>query len=302
MVDALVPAVEALLAQQARTWPLLADGLAGLARAHTTWLYLDHSRVAVRHIPHRMRSTTAKVDATSIQARRCFLCLAHLPPEQRGIPFADEWMVLGNPFPILDKHLTIVHREHRPQRIDGRVEALLSLAQALPGFLVLYNGPECGASAPDHLHFQAADRARLPVVEWAGDGARPRLVPGPVRFFALGGHDRRALALEIGALAAALTDVTAKQPEAMLNIVAHVTGDGRLATYVFPRAKHRPEVFHRGEILVSPASIDLSGVLVAPRPEDVARLSPERVESLFDEVILPAPLLGDVARSLGWTA
>jgi hypothetical protein len=302
MAEPLVGAVERLLAEQAHAWPLLANGLAGLARAHTTWLYLDHTRIAVRHIPHRMGSTTAKVDAASIQARRCFLCLAHLPPEQRGIPFADEWMVLCNPFPILDKHLTIVHREHRPQRIGGRIEALLSLAEALPGFFVLYNGPECGASAPDHLHFQAADRARLPVVEWADRSEQPRLVAGPVRLMALGGRDRRALALDVAALAEALADATAKQPEAMLNVAAYAADDGTLTVFVFPRAKHRPEAFHRGEILVSPASIDLSGVLVAPRAEDVAKLGPETVAALFDEVMLPAGLLQDVAHSLGWTA
>jgi hypothetical protein len=301
MPSALAPLVESLLAEQAQAWPLLADGLAGLARAETTALDVGGARVAVRHIPHRMKSTTAKVDAASIQARPCFLCLAHLPPEQRGIPFGDEWMVLCNPFPILDKHLTIVHRQHTPQRIAGHVNALLSLAEALPGFFILYNGPECGASAPDHLHFQAADRAGLPVAEWAPGDDRPRLVEGPARVLVLSGRDREALAAEIGALAGALAEATRKQPEAMLNLAAFAEA-GRWTAYVFPRSRHRPEVFHRGEILVSPATVDLAGVLVAPRAEDVERLTPAGVAGLFDEVIHPAAMLRDVTRRLGWPA
>ncbi len=142
--------------QQATAWPLLARGLAGLAQARTRTLRIGSARVAVRHIPHRLQSTTARVDAASIGARPCFLCLQNLPPEQRGVAIGEEWVALCNPFPILERHLTIVHREHVPQRLAGRIGALLASRRRFPRFFVIYNGPECGASAPDHLHFQAA--------------------------------------------------------------------------------------------------------------------------------------------------
>ena len=35
---------------------------------------------------------------------------------------------------------------------------MLFLAENMNEFLILYNGPECGASAPDHMHFQAAGK------------------------------------------------------------------------------------------------------------------------------------------------
>jgi hypothetical protein len=295
----LTAAVETLLAEQAGAWPLLADGLEGLRLSSTTWVEAGNARVAVRHIPHRMKSTTARVDPASIKARPCFLCLANLPPMQRGLPFGEEWVLLGNPFPILDKHLTIVHREHTPQRIAGRMVALLSLAETLPGFFVLYNGPECGASAPDHLHFQAGERALFPIGEWTPPADGPLVLERPGRAFVLRGRDPRALAEEIDRLVAALAYATAKSPEPLLNLAAFAQ-DGALTAYVFPRSKHRPDVYHRGEILVSPATIDLAGILVAPRAEDVERLSGEVVRGIFDEVTLPAPLLREVARKLGW--
>jgi Domain of unknown function (DUF4922) len=295
----LAVAAEQLLEEQARTWPLLAEGLEGLKHSRTTWVDVGRTRVAVRYIPHRMKSTTAKVDAVSIRARRCFLCLANLPAEQRGVAFGSEWVLLGNPFPILDKHLTIVHREHTPQRIAGRIDALLQLAESLPGFFVFYNGPECGASAPDHLHFQACDWSLFPIADATPATDRPLLLESPARALVLHGHDRPAMVAELDRLSAALADATAKKPEPLLNLAA-LYDDGRFTVYVFPRAKHRPDVYLRGEILVSPAAIDLCGVLVAPRAEDAERLTGEAVQSIFDEVTLPAPLLRKVVDQLGW--
>jgi Domain of unknown function (DUF4922) len=290
--------VRSLLAEQAVAWPLLAEGLDGLERSRTTWVDAAGARVAVRHIPHRMKSTTAKVDSASIQARPCFLCLANLPPAQRGVAVGDEWMLLANPFPILDEHLTIVHREHTAQRIAGRLPALLSLAEALPGLFVLYNGPECGASAPDHLHFQAGDRSPFPIAERTPAGTGSWLLEGPGRVFVLSGTDAADLTLRADSLIAALASATAKTPEPLLNLAAFAEA-GVLTLYVFPRAKHRPEVYHRGEILVSPATIDLCGVLVAPRPEDVERLTGPVVAAIFDEVTQPTAMLRDVAREAG---
>jgi hypothetical protein len=297
-MDRLTEVVRSLLVEQADHWPLLAEGIAGLKRSRTTWVEAAGARVAVRHIPHRMKSTTAKVDAASIQARPCFLCLANLPPAQRGVAVGEEWMLLANPFPILDEHLTIVHREHTPQRIAGRLPALLSLAEALPGFFVLYNGPECGASAPDHLHFQAADRSLFPIAERTPAGTESSLLEKPGRALVLRGTDAATLCKRADRLIAALASATAKKPEPLLNLAAFADA-GVLTLYVFPRAKHRPDVYHRGEILVSPATIDLCGVLVAPRPEDVERLTGPVVAAVFDEVTQPAAMLRDVARESG---
>jgi hypothetical protein len=292
----LAGAVEQLFAQQAETWPLLARGLAGLRQSLTKTLRIGSHSIAVRHIPHRLKSTTARVDAASIGARPCFLCLQNLPSQQRGVAVGDEWVALCNPFPILERHLTIVHREHVPQRLSGRIGALLALAQALPGSFLIYNGPECGASAPDHLHFQACDRSLFPIE--AGTRDREGLVDHPSRPIVLRDESQGRLAAKIERLIGTLAERTARPGEPLVNLAAF-QADGRLSVYVFVRRKHRPAAFERGELLLSPAAIDLCGVLVAPREGDYERLTAELVATVLDEVMLDRSELGALAEHMG---
>ena len=163
--------LEELFKRQAQAWPQLANGLEGLARAKTRPVRIDWFDIFIRHIPHRVGSTTAAVDRESVAKRPCFLCTANLPAEEEGLQFDQEFTIYCNPFPIVDRHLTIAHRDHGTQRIAGRFGNMLGLAAALPGYFVIYNGPECGASAPDHMHFQAGSRELLPIEkETAGLG------------------------------------------------------------------------------------------------------------------------------------
>jgi len=106
--------------------------------------------------PRRIVSTTAGVDSATIGQRPCFLCSENLPPEEKGIEFGEDFIVLCNPFPVLRDHLVITARRHIPQAIEGSFGALLDLSRELGAeWFTVYNGPKCGASAPDHLHFQA---------------------------------------------------------------------------------------------------------------------------------------------------
>ena len=295
MRSGLVSDVDQLLAEQAQTWPALARGLEGLRASETRVERVYGRDVLVRHIPHRIKSTTAAVDAASISRRPCFLCPANLDPQEKGIALDSEFTAYCNPFPILERHLTIVHVEHRPQQIAGYAQALLRIAEALPGSFVIYNGPECGASAPDHLHFQTCSRALFPI----GDDLRA-LVPHPAfgrpfplgesylpRTFVLRGRGATALAAQVELLLEALRIVTRKQTEAMVNIAAFVES-GVLQVLVFPRAKHRPRVFESGQLTVSPATIDLCGVFVAPVKEHFERIRGADIEQILDEVTLSA--------------
>ena len=151
--------VEELFKRQARAWPQLAKGVEGLARAKTRSVRIDWFDIFIRHIPHRMASTTASVDRESVAKRPCFLCAENLPSEEEGLQFDNNFTIYCNPFPIVDRHLTIAHREHGLQRIANQFGNMLDLAAALEGYFIVYNGPECGASAPDHMHFQAGSRA-----------------------------------------------------------------------------------------------------------------------------------------------
>src|SRR5262249_10516538 len=145
--------LEELLKRQAQAWPQLSKGIEGLARASTRRVPVDWFDIFVRHIPHRMASTTALVDRESIAKRPCFLCPINLPREEEGLQFNSDFTIYCNPFPIVDHHFTIAHKVHRPQCIMDQFGSMLDLAAALDGYFVIYNGPECGASAPDHLHF-----------------------------------------------------------------------------------------------------------------------------------------------------
>ena len=269
----------------------------GLSEALTRHVRADGAEVLVRHIPHRVTSTTAAVDRESIAKRPCFLCAANLPPEQKGLAWGDGFTFLCNPFPIVGRHLTVVHQEHRPQQIAGQVGTMLDLAAALPGFFVIYNGPQCGASAPDHLHLQAGSRDGLPIVRETAGKAGPAIEAYGVRAFLLRGARQRVVGETERALSH-LAAVTGREGEPWCNAAAWREGDGSFALVLYPRSKHRPEAFHSGDLAVSPATIDMSGILVAPFLRDFERLSGDDVAAVYREVTLGAGEFRDVVERL----
>jgi hypothetical protein len=290
-------AVKDLFDRQLRAWPQLAKGVEGLARSRTRAVRIDWFDIFVRHIPHRIASTTAPVDHESIAKRPCFLCAGNLPPEEEGVQFGEDYTIYCNPFPIVDRHLTIAHREHCPQRIAGQFGSMLDLAAALPGYFVIYNGPECGASAPDHMHFQAGSRALLPIEkDTAGMSNGP--VPNYRRnVFLFRGRDRSPLIDRMDRAIDLLAEMTGKQVEPMVNIaVFHERGEW--VAYLFPRQKHRPEVFRTGELTVSPASIDLCGIFVVPLARDFERITGDAVAAILREVSLRDAQFDDIVARL----
>jgi len=289
--------VEGLFRRQLRAWPQLSKGVEGLARATTRSVRTDWFEIYIRHIPHRMASTTAVVDRESVAKRPCFLCAANLPSEEEGLRFDENFTIYCNPFPIVDHHLTIAHREHGLQRIADQFGNMLDLAAALDGYFVVYNGPECGASAPDHMHFQAGSRVLFPI-EHDTAALTGVTVPNYARnVFLLRGRDRSALIAQMDRAIDLLATTTGKRPEPLVNIAAfHERGEW--VSYLFPRGKHRPEVFHTGELMVSPASIDLCGIFVVPRAQDFERITGETIGAIFREVTLPDDQFKEVAAKL----
>jgi hypothetical protein len=294
MKSSLVSDVDRLLESQAAVWPALTRGLQGLRETQTRVERVFGRDVFVRHIPHRIKSTTAPVDFISVSQRPCFLCPMHLDPEEQGIPFNAEFTLYCNPFPILERHLTIVHVNHRLQRIAGQFGVFLELAKALPDSFMIYNGPECGASAPDHLHFQSCSRKIFPIEHDNHETYMPRV-------FILRDRESDRLVSRLDALVEALRDVTAPSFEPMINVAGWFAGD-EWSVFVFPRGKHRPRVFETGELTVSPATIDLSGVFVVPKPEDFAKIRGADIEKIFAEITLPAEQFEAVLERLGGKA
>ncbi len=289
--------LEDLFARQKRVWPQLAKGIEGLAQAQTRPIHIDWFDIFIRHIPHRLRSTTAPVDRESIANRPCFLCAGNLPPEEEGVQFDEDFTIYCNPFPIVDRHLTIAHRKHGSQRIANQFRKMLDLAAALSGYFVIYNGPECGASAPDHMHFQAGSRRLFPIER---DTARLTDVSVPnygrnVLLFR--GTDRSVLIHRMDRALDLLAEMTGKRPEPMVNIVVF-REKREWVTYLFPRGKHRPEVFHTGELTVSPASIDLCGIFVVPLAQDFERITADAISAILREVTLPDGQFQEVVKKL----
>jgi hypothetical protein len=289
--------LEALFKRQVRAWPQLAKGIEGIAQAKMRPVRIDWFDVLIRHIPHRAGSTTAAVDPESVAKRACFLCAQNLPLEEEGVPFGEDFTIYCNPYPVVDHHLTIAHRQHRLQQIANQIGNMLDLAAVLPGYFVIYNGPECGASAPDHLHFQAGSRRLFPIEKDAA-GLSGITVPNYRRnVFVLRGRNRTALIDRMGRAIDLLAAATGARAEPLLNIAVFHEKEEWVA-YLFPRGKHRPEAFYTGELTVSPAAIDLCGIFVVPLRRDFERITGDSIAAIFQEVTLPDDQVREVAEKL----
>jgi hypothetical protein len=293
---------------QAGCWPRLAAAREGLAAVISRGIDLGEREVRAQFNPGRVVNTTSEVDAASIAARPCFLCPGNLPPEERGLVFEQDWVLLANPAPILPQHLVLAHREHRPQLSRDAIATLVALAEATAGHAVcIFNGAACGASAPDHLHLQALapgllpeERAAWEVVRGApaeelfrrpGLRAWVRRAPGPVvlAFHGEPAAVRRALEAAREALGAA----QGEPEEPRLNLLA-AGGEGGVLALLFPREAHRPAEYYADEperLLISPGTIDMAGLLVTVRPQDYERLDADLVRSLYRQTTIgPARL------------
>jgi Domain of unknown function (DUF4922) len=288
--------VRGMLAQQLETWPMLRDGAAGLAEVRYKKLIVRGSDVLAQFNPKRIVSTTARVDSATIGQRPCFLCPENLPPEEKGIEFGEDFIALCNPFPVLRDHLVVTARCHIPQAIEGNFGVLLDLSRELgTDWFTVYNGPKCGASAPDHLHFQACSREILPIIRDIDHWDRtPIHSSSAVESFTLREYrvnsiiarssDREALIGWFDGLLRQLAGESDEEP--MINLI--VTGDETGWTLiVFPRSRHRPSCYYAegdAKLTVSPAAIDLGGVLVVPQADHFERISAQDVERLYAEV------------------
>jgi hypothetical protein len=292
--------VKALLAQQQETWPMLRQAAADFSEIEYKKLIVKGSEVFAQFNPKRIVSTAAPVDQAAIKQRPCFLCVENLPPEEKGISFGEELVVLCNPFPVLRDHLVISSRRHVPQTIRGNFDRQLDLTLELGDkWFTIYNGPRCGASAPDHLHFQACSREILPLIREIEDWDRQIILKtGSIELYTLQNYrlnlivarseDRAALIKWFDAALNSLAQVTASSEEPMINLVVTYE-NGKWMAIVFPRGRHRPSSYDaegNAKLTVSPAAIDLSGVLVVPRPDHFARISAHDVERIYAEVTL----------------
>lgn len=270
---------------------------------------LEHSgqemELCVQYNPARIVSTGAKVDQKTIAERPCFLCAKNRPSEQNVKVFDTKLDILLNPYPILPTHFTIVARKHQPQQIRDTYYEMHRLLERYPELMVFYNGPRCGASAPDHLHLQAGDGSVLPLLrDWTrlSRNLTPLAMANdregiyevtdyPCHLLLIKSRgrdtDERMFRIVYDALRSAVTE-TESQPgeEPMMNVVSWRQDDSFL-TAVFPRRCHRPACYHAEgdqQMMVSPGALDMAGLLITPRQTDFERMTAAKAVELLREV------------------
>ncbi len=290
-----------LLDDQKRTWPQLTSGYASLDSIRLRQVACDGYSVWLQFNPGRIVSTGAKVDAKSIQERRCFLCVQNLPEAQQGILYNDEFLILCNPAPIFREHFTVSHVRHVPQLFSTCAASFLELARDLsPRLTVFYNGPKCGASAPDHLFFKASPSGTIPVEDAVRERNR-RIVRRSiydVHILTLAEFGRQVIVLEsrhmqnllrvLLELTEALRVLTGEGDEPMMNLLCSY-GDSAWRVVLFPRSKHRPDAyFKEGDerILISPAAVDIGGLVITPLEKDFNAVDAATIGGIFEEVSL----------------
>lgn len=255
-------------------------------------------QLKVQWNPARIVSTGAKIDKKTLGDRPCFLCDKNRPKEQISKQIDERFLLLVNPFPILPVHFTIPARKHQPQSIYknyGEMHRFLSLHSEL---MVFYNGPKCGASAPDHLHFQAGTSGILPLqANWQ------RLSRNLTDIISLNDDEKIALIHDFVVPAFVIISksedsdealfqrlyksmpVRGDETEPMMNIIAWRKGDEYISV-VIPREKHRPEVYFAegdAQMMVSPGALDMSGLIITPREEDFRKLTEESASAILQE-------------------
>jgi len=255
-------------------------------------------QLKVQWNPARIVSTGAKIDKKTLGDRPCFLCDKNRPKEQISKQIDERFLLLVNPFPILPVHFTIPARKHQPQSIYknyGEMHRFLSLHSEL---MVFYNGPKCGASAPDHLHFQAGTSGILPLqANWQ------RLSRNLTDIISLNDDEKLALIHDFVVPAFVIISksedsdealfqrlyksmpVRGDETEPMMNIIAWRKGDEYISV-VIPREKHRPEAYFAegdAQMMVSPGALDMSGLIITPREEDFRKLTEESATAILQE-------------------
>ena len=305
--------------RQLLQWEEVRDHYAQLEKVAMKRFELEECRLDVQFNPARMVSTGAKVDAQTISQRPCFLCDAARPEEQICNPMLTKYYLLVNPHPILPKHFTISLRHHRKQQILGYYEDMMEIASMLDDMFVFYNGSLCGASAPDHLHFQAGSRGIVPLErDWLElyhpyrsrvwpiseeeylEALNLEQVADSTGVFSLRGYvcpgiviitrTSHANQMLFEKIYHALP-IAEGQDEPMMNVLAWTyrsSGDGtkRIVSVIIPRSKHRPDCYYqkgKKQLLVSPGALDMAGLLITPREEDYQKITAEQAQSIIAE-------------------
>lgn len=328
--------VEEFHSSEIANWPQAAERYAALEMVQTKNLADEYHGntlpIIAQWNPARIVSTAASINPETISNRPCFLCNHNRPKEQHSLPTEKHYEILLNPFPILTGHLTIPTRRHLPQSIFAHFNTLRHLAWNMPQHIIFYNGPECGASCPDHCHLQAGHRGIVPIeVEWKHfETQLTKLYPMNAQQEAEleNSGNKRGCGLYLLTSWACPVFVIRSMPtapdsllcqrlyealpipegatEPRMNVISwhQEWGGGRddeIVTLVFPRLKHRPNCYYAQgdqQMLISPGALDMGGLIITPRQEDFNRLTFEQAIEILREVTLTETELQQVINKV----
>lgn len=303
--------VKQLFKQQTKDWDLLQQNVNGLSNIQTKVFEFDGFTIKAQHNPKRITSSAAKTDKQSIEKRPCFLCKQNRPNVQEAVILGD-YEILCNPFPIFNEHFTISNKNHIPQSIAEPFADMLDISKAMSNYVVFYNGATCGASAPDHLHFQAGNKGLLTIeqnytqicekyatqLKQNSNSVILSVNDGLRTFISIESNNKMEIETEFKNICQQIELVT--QKSCMLNILS-CYNNGSWRVLVFVREKHRPtQFFEQGDkqILFSPASVDMGGVIILPRSNDFANISKDKIEDMMQQVKLNDNCFKKVVKEL----
>jgi len=289
--------IKNLLKSQIGDWELASTNFTGLQTVQTKSFSFGDFEVKVQFNPARIVSSGAKVDAKTIAERKCFLCAENRPAEQKGIDYGD-YEILVNPFPIFPEHFTIPRKAHVPQQISAFFPDMLDLAKALDDYLVFYNGPYCGASAPDHMHFQAGTKDFLPLVN---DYKRLKqthtdllVTTEKMQLLQMKNYMRTVYCIESMDVESAKDSFEKlyfhfqgeESVEPLMNIVC-LFENNKWYVFVHPRKAFRPWQYTAEgdkQLLVSPATVEMCGIFITPIEAHFERITKKDIENIFEQV------------------
>lgn len=299
--------IDKFVKDQLSVWPLAAENYRSLKKAGSKVLSIGGLPVTVQLNPCRRISSEASLDKESINRRPCFLCPENRPAEQTNMEFEGRkgrrYRVTLNPYPIFPSHLVISSFEHTPQSIWHRYQDLLDFVRENNEYLGFYNGPESGASAPDHMHFQACPQGLTPLQNRvdellaAGDDKTLDYLTNvkEARLFHLNEYARGVFVL-CGATAKSTAKLFYRlldcapvpdgSSEPKMNIIAWCH-EGEYRTAVIFRERHRPHNYSSSgadHLAMSPGCADLAGVYVTTREEDFDKLDAGLLSQVVREV------------------
>ena len=269
--------IQQLFSTQRETWKLLDDNYNHLSNAKTRLLvWGSDTEVVLHHNTSRCFTSSTIVDKNSINKRKCSLCAENRLDIQQGIPFLDKYMILCNPFPILQNHLTISLHSHVPQLIGKKIVDMLSLAELLPSYIVFYNGEKCGATEPNHFHFEAGMKTKTLLNS-----------ENPLRScFRIESDTKKDAEEQFYYVFDYLKTNQPEENEPMMNIISFMENE-QYIIHIFPRKAYRlwqHSTETEAQLIMNTGALAMAGEFTIPRKEDFDIINTNDIEAIYTQV------------------